>query len=215
MERATRDTLAETQRANLAKEQETNRSNLARESETRRSNLAAEGLSAQANEINLLHNQEQTRHNVATEDLSAMNLSELATHNRNTEQIQMIGSQAQRAHAEAALSQAGTAEKRRVDQSEIESRNWLLREREFGHQQAVDERDLQVRERNAATAEKNASTQRIGTVVDALDRGLNYLVPKKGATNATGNIRRTVSDWLFNISAGKDARRDFHERTGR
>lgn len=75
-----RDTLEETKRSNIAKEQETKRSNLAREAEATRSARAQESLASARNAI-------QREYNLGSLNLGRANLSELARSNVASEQL--------------------------------------------------------------------------------------------------------------------------------
>lgn len=142
---------------------------------------------SQQNAINAASQLETVRSHKANEDIARATLAETSAHNAAQEAIGQQQAAASQETAEAQMLRA------KATQSAADNSLFLglvqrgLDREKFEHQQMVDQRTLDVAERNAATNEKNATTQRTKVVTDAIDGYLNYLIPKKGVErNGTG-----------------------------
>lgn len=158
------DQLAETRRANQAREYETHRSNVAQESEARRSHLANEALQGSSLAESIRHNRigetETARHNLASESYNLSQLTqrrreleESARHNREQERISwydasaaQIRAQASMRSAEAAIQQAGTRHLEVQNTYDMQSRQLVETSR---HNREIEQQQrAQTRARN-------------------------------------------------------------------
>nr|AVX53358.1 putative ORF1 [Marmot picobirnavirus] len=173
---------------------ETRRHNWAVEDETHRANVRGEDLRSQANAINAYSAGEVARHNQRSEYLTARDLTEKGRHNLETEALNSSDLSERVRHNIEAESQgrdsvtvsqqrADTEATRSSNQNLIGWSNYNLERQKMEVQTRQRDRELDIQQQKADIDQRNATSNRISAISDAVDRGLNYLVPKKGASN--------------------------------
>lgn len=163
MEEVERNKAGESQRHNLATEQESARHNVASESETNRSNVANERVRSDVNVINAEHYRQQDaetqRSNYAREEQQRVSQLENERHNLVSEQIALIGANAQSSQARAALENA-IVNARNADTLAL---NALINERGV----AVRETEASIKQQEADISQQRANSQAMVNAVQA------------------------------------------------
>lgn len=179
--------LAETQRANQAREAETQRSNIARETETHRSNVASEQYRQQQIQLGYDQLSETSKYHSQSVSLGYSQLSETSRSNRARENISM-GELAERQRANAA-NEALTKARDKMNYEESVRSNVAREIENTRHNQAQEQIALEqneIRQYEAEIKQQQANETKRHNVVSEVEGGFNT------AANVVESARKLV-----------------------
>lgn len=163
-----------------ARDEETKRRNAAVEAETYRSNYANEQIKRDSNVINAASLEEQARANRAKETQNYLNYVETARHNIESEAAAATSAQAQLLRGQAAKESSEASAQKVTNDFNLGTLRFELDRDSAKRQLDQKDRDLNIQQRNA-------DTNRLRAYTDLADKGLNYIIPKKGVRYETIN----------------------------